>query len=237
MRESLSFIKQFINNPFEIGAIAPSSKFLAKALTEPLSQHRRPVNVLEIGAGTGAVTKHILPLIGPEDRLDIVEANSQLARHLKQTHLEQPATQPAYESGHIRLFTQQIQLVDQLLDYDYMVSGLPFTSFEIRDLMLVLKKLRKHARPGCILSYFEYIALRPALVAIRRGPRGWRQRVVSAYMDRQIEAHQQFRRNIFLNVPPAIARHLCLRVDPSTPAAPRRSSKTRRRLRPPIGKN
>jgi len=50
------FFKLFIKNPKEVGAIAPSSKFLARAMAD---QALGPI-VVEIGAGTGALTKGLV---------------------------------------------------------------------------------------------------------------------------------------------------------------------------------
>ena len=72
------------------GALAPSGKALARALTEPVrAQAGRPLNVLEAGAGTGAVTRALIPQLPGGSRLDIVEANPRFAdrlRHLVRTH-------------------------------------------------------------------------------------------------------------------------------------------------------
>ena len=57
--EHLAFFRQFRETFETTGAVAPSSRFLAKALTEPLSQRKGPVRVLEVGPGT-AFTAEVL---------------------------------------------------------------------------------------------------------------------------------------------------------------------------------
>lgn len=208
LQESISFLQRFLASPRQIGAVAPSSRFLARALVGPLAQHDRPVNILELGAGTGAVTRHIAPLIGPQDRLDICEADPALARHLKHHYLESGQLCEHFHAGRVRLFDQYLQEVRGMLEYDFVISGLPLNAFKLRDVKSILDVLKRQAKPGCVLSYFEYIGLRGLMRAIRAGGRNARYR--SGYLDRQIRNYQFERQSVLLNIPPAYARHLLI---------------------------
>ena len=53
--EYRTFFKEFRKTFHTTGAIAPSGRALARAVIKPLSRHQRPVRVLEVGSGTGAV--------------------------------------------------------------------------------------------------------------------------------------------------------------------------------------
>ena len=169
LHESISFLKRFLARPQQIGAVVPSSSFLARALVQPLSQKDRPVNILELGAGTGAVTRHIAPLVGPEDRLDICEADPALAAHVQSDCLDQGLLQDQYRQGRVRLFEQYLQRVQGLLEYDFIISGLPLNAFELPDIKSILNILKRQAKPDCVLSYFEYIGLRDLKAAVGVG--------------------------------------------------------------------
>jgi len=208
LHESISFLKRFLARPKEIGAIVPSSSSLARALVHPLSQHDRPVNILELGAGTGAVTRHIAPLVGPEDRLDICEADPALAAHLQSNCLDEGPLQDQYRQGRVRLFDQYLQSVQGLLEYDFIISGLPLNSFHLRDIKSILDILKRQARADCVLSYFEYIGLRDLKAAVGLGAARKQAQYRSAYLDREIARHQFERRSVLWNFPPAYARHL-----------------------------
>lgn len=52
-----SFIRTFIQNPRNVGAVVPSSRALAKVMAEAANGASR---VLELGAGTGPVTRELL---------------------------------------------------------------------------------------------------------------------------------------------------------------------------------
>src|SRR5215471_18367200 len=52
------------------GAILPSSRFLARALVRPLFGPRPTWRILEVGPGTGSVTREIAKRMTMADRLD-----------------------------------------------------------------------------------------------------------------------------------------------------------------------
>ena len=208
LHESISFLKRFLARPQQIGAVVPSSSRLARALVQPLSQHDGPVNVLELGAGTGAVTRHIAPLIGPEDRFDICEADPALAGHLQSNYLDKGPLQDHYRQGRVRLFGQYLQSVQGLLEYDFIISGLPLNALHLRDIKSILDILKRQAKADCVLSYFEYIGLRDLKAAVGVGAARKKAQYRSAYLDREIAHHQFARRSVLWNFPPAFARHL-----------------------------
>ncbi len=58
--ESLGFFLRYVKNPASIGAVCPSSRFLARKMVEPLKRIVGGDDVVaEFGSGTGAVTKYI----------------------------------------------------------------------------------------------------------------------------------------------------------------------------------
>ncbi|MFP6764474.1 MAG: hypothetical protein VB858_12680, partial [Planctomycetaceae bacterium] len=75
LREYATFFRQFRQRFETTGAIAPSSRYLARAMVGPLSQrgHAEPVRILEIGPGTGAVTRTLITHMRDGDHLDLVE--------------------------------------------------------------------------------------------------------------------------------------------------------------------
>lgn len=61
MRKKILFLKKYLNNPQSIGSVIPSSEFLAQAMFKSIKE-LDDTAVIEIGAGTGAITKHISSL-------------------------------------------------------------------------------------------------------------------------------------------------------------------------------
>lgn len=78
---SFSFLRAWVADPLEVGAIAPSSRALAAAITAELTPECAPV--IELGSGTGVLTRSIIARGIPEDRLALVECNERFARSLE----------------------------------------------------------------------------------------------------------------------------------------------------------
>src|SRR5258706_6230326 len=78
----MQFVREFMMNPTAIGAIAPSSRFLAKEMIRGLDLAHAAA-CLEYGPGTGAFTGHILGAIPPSCKFVAIEKNPQFAQALR----------------------------------------------------------------------------------------------------------------------------------------------------------
>lgn len=60
--ELLIFFRAFLRSPTKVGSIVPSSRYLAKAV---IKQHNFAAAkiIVELGPGTGAITKYVIPLL------------------------------------------------------------------------------------------------------------------------------------------------------------------------------
>jgi phosphatidylethanolamine/phosphatidyl-N-methylethanolamine N-methyltransferase len=75
-----TFFRQWLKNPREVAAISPSSKQLARQMVHQLPRHCR--RVIELGGGTGVLTRAVLAHgVKPEDLL-VLELNEELHQHL-----------------------------------------------------------------------------------------------------------------------------------------------------------
>ncbi len=79
----IQFFKAIIHNPKAVGAACPSSKGLAKAMAAGIPMPLEGI-VIELGAGTGPVTKAILDRGVPRDKLMVIELSSDLCDGLRQ---------------------------------------------------------------------------------------------------------------------------------------------------------
>jgi phosphatidylethanolamine/phosphatidyl-N-methylethanolamine N-methyltransferase len=61
MRKEILFLKKYLKDPKSMGSVIPSSEFLAKAMYKSIKELDQ-TSIIEIGAGTGAITKHISSL-------------------------------------------------------------------------------------------------------------------------------------------------------------------------------
>jgi phosphatidylethanolamine/phosphatidyl-N-methylethanolamine N-methyltransferase len=201
------FIREYFRNFHTTGAILPSGRALAKALSrfvaEPASAQRR---ILEVGPGTGAVTRQIISVMQPLDRLDLVELNETFVRRLESCFQSDPHFQPVAERT--RILHCPVEELPGDTSYDLMVSGLPFNNFSADLVEKILHKLLNLLAPGGTLSYFEYIAMRQ-MKAIVSGPvERQRLRGVRSAMRDVLKRHEIRCDAVWRNVPPAWVHHL-----------------------------
>ncbi|MDB5764240.1 MAG: hypothetical protein JWQ21_3235 [Herminiimonas sp.] len=113
---STTFLLSYLKAPFLVGAIAPSSMFLAKALCR---QAEGAQHLIELGAGTGAVTQHLHEKF-PETSLVVVERDMLMAAALRRRF------------GTCTVVADAIQdredLFKDIPDQSVAVSSLPFRS-------------------------------------------------------------------------------------------------------------
>ncbi|MFF4954833.1 class I SAM-dependent methyltransferase [Streptomyces chattanoogensis] len=199
MAEVTLFLREYARTRQDVGAIAPSSARLGKALTRyVIPSPGRSRAVLEVGPGTGAVTRYITGSLGRLDTLDLVEANSRFATLLRGTYGRDPR---------LRVLAGPVQ-EHELGRYDTIVCGLPFANFDARTTAEVFDRLLGSLRPGGTLSFFGYVGGTTVRRTLAVGPDRERTLAGQGVM-RNILRRYEFRTETVLgNLPPARVHHL-----------------------------
>lgn len=83
MRAFTLFVYEAVMHPSMIGALFPSSKWLATNIVQQISKNP-PGLVVELGAGTGAITAALLNQKRLFHQLIVIERSEKLANHLMQ---------------------------------------------------------------------------------------------------------------------------------------------------------
>ena len=78
------FLRRWLANPLQMGSIVPSSPALTRRIAALVERAEDEV-VVELGAGTGAVSRALLAAGVPPERLVVVEIVPDMARHLAET--------------------------------------------------------------------------------------------------------------------------------------------------------
>ena len=79
--EELRFLRALIASPGRVGAVAPSSRWLAHAVAAQIDP-TQPGPILELGPGTGALTRGILGCGISPKRLTVIEFDPDLAKSI-----------------------------------------------------------------------------------------------------------------------------------------------------------
>src|SRR5262245_60182079 len=137
------------------GALLPSSRFLARALASPLSGSRQSWRILEVGPGTGSVTREILRRLHPGDHVDAVELNNHFVQRLNLSLHHDPRFIP--HRHQVRIIHGPVEALPGEAQFDFIVSGLPLNNFPVALVREVFKAYSRLLKPGGVLSYFEYV--------------------------------------------------------------------------------
>lgn len=207
MRDHIEFFRQFRERFETTGAVAPSSRFLARAMAGPLTRRGQgPVRVLEIGPGTGAVTGHIVRQLQAADTFDLVEINERFAELLEQRFLNDRRYQTSADRP--RVHVCPLQEFQAEAPYDFIISGLPLNNFPSALVSEIFNIYFQLLAPGGVLSYFEYMYVRPLRRTFAGAEERQRLRELEQIMRRYLGEFRTARNWVFVNVPPAWVQHL-----------------------------
>ena len=201
-----AFLTQFLRNYETTGSIIPSGRALATALSRHVGQGDAPQRILEAGPGTGAVTRCIVERMRHDDRLWMVELNPTFAAHLRTAFKEKPDLRAVADRCHI--IEGSVQALGKDGQFDLVVSGLPLNNFSPEDVRIILEAYSKLLKPTGILSFFEYILIRPAKMMVSTASERDRLRGVGAAIEAMLRQREFAREWIWPNVPPAWVHHI-----------------------------
>lgn len=210
------FFGQFLRAYRTTGAIAPSSRWLAAALARYVAAGDGTRHILEVGPGTGAVTRSIVRNLRPGDRLDLVELNAAFVAALEERFRGDPEF--AAVADRAQVIHRSVEDLPQTPTYDAIVSGLPLNNFSTDLVVRLLQSFAALLKPGGTLSFFEYVAVRPARAVVSNRADRLRLREIGDVLGR-LFAESEFRRErVLRNFPPAWVHHV--RFDATNGATP-----------------
>ncbi|HBO45322.1 MAG TPA: phospholipid methyltransferase [Planctomycetaceae bacterium] len=202
------FLREFRRNYHTTGAILPSGRRLSTALARYVGGDPRGQRVLEVGPGTGAVTRHIAPKLGPNDRLDLVELNPSFAESLRVALANDPVLRTV--ADRTRVLEMAVEQLPDDTRYDVIVSGLPLNNFSVDAVGSILDTFRVLLAPNGTLSFFGYIAIRRVKALVSGRDQRERLRGIGRTLGDFLDGNEIRRDWIWLNVPPAWVHHVRL---------------------------
>ncbi|MBX7166554.1 MAG: methyltransferase domain-containing protein [Pirellulales bacterium] len=206
------FFQEFRRNFHTTGAVLPSGKKLAQALTRHLhpgaDQHATAParRLLEVGPGTGAVTETIIGQMGQADTLHLVELNEAFVERLHHRFEHEPHFRRV--APRAQVFHCAVEHLPTEPTYDAIVSGLPFNNFEPELVEQLLASMCSLLRPGGTLSFFQYVGVRPARSFVSNARQRARLAGIGRALERALDQHEVQRELVWSNVPPAWVHHM-----------------------------
>ncbi|MBM3894502.1 methyltransferase domain-containing protein [Candidatus Dependentiae bacterium] len=148
------FAKEFAKNPREMGGFGPCSPYLGDAATACIQAKQigqKPRRFLEVGPGTGSVTRRLVKKMVPGDTLDLVEMQPELCRSL-----EREFCSPEYKDFNIAVHEKMIQDFKPSEKYDSIVITVPFNAFPAAVVKDIWAHVLRMLADGGTVSYVAY---------------------------------------------------------------------------------
>ena len=170
----LRFLREYIKTPNTIGAIAPSSRRLAAAMTDAIDFGRARC-IVEYGAGTGVFTRQVAARKRPDTVYIVIEKNERFYEMLLRQFQGMPGVALVHgDAGDVCRFLNEHRIGHA----DYIISGLPFTSLPEQASRRILAQTRKAIGEEGVFVTFQYTLLRKKFLesyfCIQRIVRVWR---------------------------------------------------------------
>jgi phosphatidylethanolamine/phosphatidyl-N-methylethanolamine N-methyltransferase len=172
------FLKRWLRRPLSMGAVMPSGRLLGEAMARATmaAMAGRDGHVIELGAGTGHVTRALLAAGIPAERLALVEREPELASFLRR-HFVGPRI---LEGDAARL--PRLLGAHGLTTVSAVVSSLPLLSLPAEVVNGIVQGIFEILPSGAALVQFTYGPSPPVPRGLRErlhlkgshGPRIWR---------------------------------------------------------------
>ncbi|NKL01949.1 methyltransferase domain-containing protein [Rhizobium leguminosarum bv. viciae] len=175
--DEIRFFRGMMQGPKTVGSIVPTSSITAKRMASVVDIHSG-LPVLELGPGTGAITKAILGRGVQPENLVAIEYSTDFHKHLQRTY-------PGVHFINGDAFDLQTTLGSfSGLTFDSVISGIPLLNFPMAKRISLLESLLDRLPAGRPMVQISYGAISP----------------IAANPDRYHIQHFDF---VMRNIPPA----------------------------------
>ncbi len=141
----------------EVGTICSTSVFVAKAMAPKIHISDGPKVIVELGVGTGSITKEILKHLRPQDCYIGIEANSKFLEVCQDgLCVNDQNISVNFEHG----FAQNIREILKkygISQVDEIICTIPFRILPKKDTAEILRNARKVLKPGGHFTFIRYI--------------------------------------------------------------------------------
>lgn len=157
---NLLFLKEYIKDIRNVGAIAPSSRFLARKMLKSIDFDTAKV-IIEYGPGTGVFTNEIAGRIKPDTTLIVIETNPIFYQKLCEKYKSRKNIEIINASA---ADIHSLQKSRSLPAPDYIISGLPFAALPAHVSKKILRDTSKLLGNTGEFITFQYTLLKKPLL-------------------------------------------------------------------------
>ena len=160
--KDLLFLKAFLKNWREVGSPVASSSHVARRICK-FVDFRKARTLVEIGPGTGVITREILSSLHPDARLIVFETNKDFCNELRSSR------DPRLVVHNISAFQMHTVFPAKA---DYVVSGIPIAMLSKGEFSHLNAEIRKILNPDGVfiqlqLAPVSYIKLKHFFKEVR----------------------------------------------------------------------
>jgi phospholipid N-methyltransferase len=149
MNENIQFLQAFLKNPTKVGSITPSSPDLAQKMIEGIEPDEDSI-VLELGVGTGAITKFLQTIVPNERSYLGIELDNSLVRSLRRKF----RTLEIVQGNAVDAF--EMHKRSSLGKVGTIICCLPFVSLPNEVGRKIFLEVEKFMEQGCTFRTFQY---------------------------------------------------------------------------------
>lgn len=197
----IPFIKGMFKNPKIVGALAPSSPYVAEEMTRMIAPTQKGKNILEIGAGTGQITETIIKKMNSNDHLDVIELNEEYCEVLHARFGALP---------NVQIFCGSILDWQPAYRYSAIVCTLPFNRFDSELVTKILDHSKNLTQPNGHFSFIELKYLSAFKRLVLSAKERDEQEGVCKIMNKFKSAHCKEEATVYRNIPPVQVFHCIL---------------------------
>lgn len=146
-----SFFQEFLKERKTVGSITPSSRYLARRMIAKVDFAQAKC-IVELGPGTGVITREIVRRLGPDTHLLVFEMNRNFIDRFLQ-----------FPNPHVHVINDSAEHLGRYLKElgyekaDYIISSLPLTNFPAELKERILDESIAHLQPGGLYMQYQYM--------------------------------------------------------------------------------
>jgi phospholipid N-methyltransferase len=154
MKNKNLFLKAFLKNPRQVGALNQTSDFVAKEIVSSID-FKKARCLVELGAGMGNITEKIIKKMHPECVLFCFEIDPALARQLAKNIRDERVKIISESAESIGKYLRQ----STIEKVDCVISTVPLTTLPYRIMKNILKLSFQYLRSGGKYIQVQYSLL------------------------------------------------------------------------------